>query len=343
MFQYIIRRLIQSLALLFIISIVLFVLMQQSGDPLATLGGRNTTRGEDRARLERQLGLDKPLTTQYFYWLFGNDWTQLDVDGDGSGDVEGQRKGVLRGDFGTSIRTRQPALEVIKERLPNTLILMGTAQVVIVAVSMLVGIVAAVRQYSIFDNMLTGFSFITFSMPIFFVAILLIYLFALQFKKWGLPYLPVSGMYDPITGRTTEEVIKHLILPVTSLALIDIARYSRYIRASMLEVMNSDYIRTARAKGLHESRILFVHTLRNAMLPIVTIIGLDIPFLLAGAVVTEQIFAWPGMGQLFINSLERSDFPVLMAILMMISAAVVIFQLLTDLVYTWLDPRIRLA
>ncbi|NJL94235.1 MAG: ABC transporter permease [Anaerolineae bacterium] len=150
-------------------------------------------------------------------------------------------------------------------------------------------------------------------------------------------------MYDPIVGRTTNQIIQHMILPVASLALISIANYSRYIRASMLEVIHSDYIRTARAKGLLERRILFAHALRNAVLPIVTIIGLDLPFLLAGAVVTEQIFAWPGMGRLFIDSLNRSDFPVLMGILMMISVAVVLFQLLTDIVYTWLDPRIRLT
>jgi peptide/nickel transport system permease protein len=148
-------------------------------------------------------------------------------------------------------------------------------------------------------------------------------------------------MFDPIEGRTFGQVAWHMVLPVITIAVGTIASYSRYIRSTMLEVIKSDYVRTARAKGVGERRILFVHALKNAALPLVTLIGLDIPFLLAGAVVTERIFGWPGMGRLFLNSLGRSDFPVLMGLLMMISVAVVIFQLLTDIVYTWLDPRIR--
>lgn len=343
MTQYILRRLLQSIVLLFIISVVVFVLMNESGDPLATLGGREPPRAEDRARLERQLGLDQPVLVQYVYWLIGNDWTEIDVDGDGVGDTAGRRKGVLRGDFGDSIRTRQPADEVILDFLPNTLRLMIPAQFLIVTIALFIGIYSAMHKYSLFDNLLTGFSFIAYSMPIFFVALLLIYVFAVEFRERGLPSLPASGMYDPVEGETFSQVITHMVLPVMSLVFIDVAKYSRYIRASMLEVINSDYIRTARSKGLNENNILFRHALRNAILPIVTLIGLDLPFLLAGAVVTEQIFAWPGMGRLFVDSLNRSDFPVMMGILMMISTAVVIFQLLTDVVYTLLDPRIRLS
>jgi peptide/nickel transport system permease protein len=173
------------------------------------------------------------------------------------------------------------------------------------------------------------------------MALILMYIFAVQFRAWGLPYFPISGMFDPIVGRTPQQVAWHMVLPVLSIALISVAGYSRYIRSTMLEVINSDYIRTARSKGLKERRTLFVHAFKNASLPIVTLIGLDLPFLLAGAVVTETIFAWPGMGRLFIDHLSRSDFPVLMGLLMLISVAVVVFQLLTDLVYTWLDPRIR--
>jgi peptide/nickel transport system permease protein len=148
-------------------------------------------------------------------------------------------------------------------------------------------------------------------------------------------------MFEPEVGRTFGQVVWHLVLPVTSLALISTAGYSRFIRSTMLEVINSDYIRTARAKGLSERPILFVHAFKNAALPLVTLIGLDLPTLLAGAIVTERIFAWPGMGRLFIDHLSRSDFPVLMGLLMMISVAVVVFQLLTDIAYTWLDPRIH--
>ena len=339
--QYLIRRALQAIPLLLIISLVLFVLMQASGDPVATLGGRQPPRAEDRERLIRQWGLDQPVLVQYVYWLIGNDWTLIDQNGDGVGDTPGTRTGVLRGDFGTSLVTRQPAMDVIMERIPNTLILMLTAETLIIIFSLFIGIYSALHQYSKLDHFLTGFSFVTFSMPIFFIALMLMYIFAIRFKQWGLPYLPTVGMYDPVVGRTFAEVAWHLILPATSIALIDVARYSRYIRSNMLEVINSDYIRTARAKGLRERAILFVHAFKNAALPLVTIIGLDLPLLLAGAVVTERIFAWPGMGRLFLDHLNRADFPVLMGLLMLISVSVVVFQLLTDIVYTWLDPRIR--
>ncbi len=339
--RYIIRRLLQAIPQLLIISAILFVLMQASGDPVATLGGRTPPRSEDKERLRREWGLDQPIMVQYIYWLVGNDWVMVDSDGDGVGDRYGERKGVLRGDFGNSLVTRQPAMDVVVERIPNTLTLMITAETLIIIFSLFIGVYSALHQYSALDNVLTAISFITFSMPIFWIALGLMYIFAVRFKAWGLPYLPTVGMYDPVEGKTLPQVVWHLILPAMSIALIDIARYSRYIRSNMLEVINSDYIRTARAKGLHERTILFVHAFKNAALPLVTIIGMDLPFLLAGAVVTERIFAWPGMGRLFLDHLTRTDFPVLMALLMLISVAVVVFQLLTDMVYTWLDPRIR--
>jgi peptide/nickel transport system permease protein len=341
MTKYIIRRLLQAIPLLFLISLVLFVLMQSSGDPLATLGGRMPPRPEDRERLRRQMGLDQPILVQYVYWLVGNDWVKIDIDGDGEGDRYGTRKGVLRGDFGTSIVTRQPAIDVILSRMENTLILMLSAEVVIIIGSLTIGIISAIRQYSWMDNVATIFSFVTFSVPIFLLALILMYVFAVNFRQWGLPYFPTTGMYDPAVGPTVQQVAWHLVLPVLSIALVSIAGYSRYIRSTMLEVINSDYIRTARAKGLPERRTLFIHAFKNASLPLITLIGLDLPFLLGGAVVTETIFAWPGMGRLFIDHLNRSDFPVMMGLLMMISLAVVIFQLFTDIVYTWLDPRIR--
>ncbi|MDX1992793.1 MAG: ABC transporter permease [bacterium] len=345
MAKYILRRILQAIPLLFLISVILFVLMQAVGDPIATLGGREPPRAEDRERLRRQLGLDQPLHIQYLYWLIGNDWVRLDIDGDGTttseADRYGTRRGVLRGDFGMSIATRQPASQVISDRVQNTLTLMLTAEVVIISVSLFLGVVAAIRQYTWIDNALTTFSFVAYSVPISLLSLLLIYIFAINFKAWGLPYFPTGGMFEPSEGRTFSQIAWHIVLPVLSIALISIAGYSRFIRSTMLEVINSDYIRTARSKGLSERRTLFVHAFKNASLPLVTLIGLDLPFLLAGAVVTESVFAWPGMGQLFINSLNRSDFPVLMALLMLISISVVFFQLLTDLAYTWLDPRIR--
>jgi peptide/nickel transport system permease protein len=179
-------------------------------------------------------------------------------------------------------------------------------------------------------------------MPIFLIALLSMYLFSLNFKEWGLPHLPTVGMFDPEVGRTPGQIALHMVLPVLSLSIISIAGYSRYVRSSMLEILGQDYIRTARAKGLRERLVVMRHGLRNATLPFVTLIGLDIPFLLAGAVVTESIFAWPGTGRLFVERTAQSDFPVLMGILMMTAIAVIIFQLLTDIAYSYLDPRIRI-
>lgn len=344
MTQYLIRRLLQAIPLLFIISLILFVMLYSSGDPLATLGGRDVLRAEDQARLRRLWGLDQPLLTQYVYWLIGNEHVMIDFDGDGEGDQPGTRRGVLRGDFGDSILARgRPAIVVIADRLPNTLVLMVTAEILIIIFSLILGMISALKQYTALDNILTALSFIFFSMPVFWLGLMLLYLFAVRFKTAGLPYFPTGGMYDPSVGPTVAQVAWHLVLPALTIALISIAGYNRYIRSSMLEVINADYMRTARSKGLSEQRVLFVHALRNAALPLVTLVGLDLPFLLAGAVVTEQIFAWPGMGRLFVDALMRSDFTVLMGLLMMISFAVVIFQLLTDVVYTLLDPRIRFS
>ena len=342
MTQYIIRRLLQAVPLLFIISIVLFVLMMNMGDPIATMGGRSVTRSSDRERLTRQLGLDKPIYTQYIYWLVGNDWTKFDLDGDGIAESLGTRKGILRGDFGTSLVNRgKPVTEVIWDRLPNTLLLMVASEIFIIVGALLMGIYSALRQYSLMDNLITAFSFIGYSMPIFFIALLSMYIFAVLFKRWGLPYLPTVGMFDPQVGKTPGQVAIHMILPVLSISLISFAAYSRYIRSTMLEVLSQDYIRTAKSKGLTQRTVIFVHALKNASLPIVTVVGLDLPLLLGGAVVTERIFAWPGMGRLFLDHVTRSDLPVVMGILMLIAVAVVVFQIITDVTYAWLDPRIR--
>jgi peptide/nickel transport system permease protein len=342
MINYVLRRLVQAIPQLLLISVILFLLMQTFGDPIASLGRRTPPRPADRERLRRQLGLDQPVYVQYFVWLVGNDWMKIDMDGDGVGETPGKRLGVLRGDFGNSLISKRPVLELITERIPNTLLLMVTAEVVIIIFSLVLGVYSAVKQYSFFDNLITGLSFVGYSMPIFLIALLSMYLFSLNFKEWGLPYLPTVGMFDPEVGRTPGQIALHMVLPVLSLSVISIAGYSRYVRSSMLEILGQDYVRTARAKGLRENLVVMKHALRNALLPFVTLVGLDIPFLLAGAVVTESIFGWPGTGRLFVERTTQSDFPVLMGILMMTAIAVVIFQLLTDITYSYLDPRIRI-
>lgn len=341
MLQYVIKRLLQGIPLLIIVSLTCFLLMMKVGDPIATMGGRTITRPSDRERLTRQLGLDKPIYVQYIYWLIGNDWTQFDSDGDGVPEKPGTRMGILRGDFGTSLVTRKPVTEMIGERIPNTLILMGASEVVTILFALILGVYSALRQYSIMDNILTALLFVGYSMPIFFISLMSMYVFAVLFKQWGLPYLPTVGMFDPQEGKTVTQVLWHMVLPVTSLSVIYFAAYSRYIRSTMLEVLSQDYIRTARSKGLPRRQVVYIHALKNASLPIVTLVGLDLPFLLGGAVVTESIFAWPGMGRLFLDHLSRSDVSVVMGILMLVATAVVVFQIITDIVYAWLDPRIR--
>jgi peptide/nickel transport system permease protein len=342
MTRYIVRRLLQAIPLLFIISLILFVLMRASGDPVATMGGRKNPRPEERERLTRQLGLDKPIYVQYLYWLIGNDWTKIDRDGDGIAETPGTQKGVLRGDFGKSVVSRgKSASDIIMERVGNTLLLMITAEIVIIVFSIAIGVFSALRQYSVIDHVITALSFIGYSMPIFFIALLTMYIFAVKFKEWGLPYLPTVGMFDPQVGKTPAQVAYHMILPVFSIAAISIAGYSRFVRATMLEVMGEDFVRTAKAKGLHRRTVVFLHAFKNASLPLVTIIGLDIPLLLGGAVVTEYIFGWPGMGRLFLDHVSRADTAVVMGIMILISVAVIVFQLITDVAYAGLDPRIR--
>ncbi len=342
---YTLKRVLQAVPLLFVVSILLFALMYSIGDPLAIL--MNVPRRPSGAQLEqaqRRLGLDQPITTQYLYWLIGNDWTLIDIDGDGttSEEMYGTRRGILRGDLGTSMVTRQPVQTRIGERLGNTLILMVPAYILTLMISFAVGTIAALRQYSFVDHLSTTVAFIFYSMPIFLIALGMIMVFAVAFRSWGLPSLPIAGMGRPGEPRTIQNLLPYMIMPVASIVLVSSAAYIRYVRASMLDVIHQDYIRTARAKGLPERLILTRHILRNTALPLVTIIALDLPFLVGGAIVVESIFAWPGMGMLFVESLDRSDYPVLMAMLMLLAVFVILSQLAADLLYSALDPRIRL-
>ncbi len=266
MTRYIIRRLLQAIPLLFFISLILFILMQNMGDPLATMGGRKVTRTEDRIRLARQLGLDKPIMVQYLYWLVGNDWAKTDMNGDGVAETPGLRKGVLRGDWGISLVNRQPVTKVIGERLSNTLLLMVTAEVIIILGALLIGIYSALHQYTAIDNIITATTFVLYSMPVFFFALLTMYLFSVNFRKWGLPYLPTVGMFEPSVGQTPTQVAWHMILPVATLSFGFIAGYSRYIRSTMLETLGQDYVRTAKAKGLPHPEVIYIHALKECCL-----------------------------------------------------------------------------
>lgn len=338
MAQYVLRRILQAIPLFFLVSFILFAFTNALGDPLAVFAeSRQRPTAAQREQIMRRMGLDRPLHEQYITWLIGNDWRLIDVRGDGSELAPGTREGVLRGDLGMSFVTRQPAWTRIQERLPATLTLMIPAYLITLTLAIGIGVYSATRQYSLLDNVTTGASFFFYSMPIFFIALMTIYIFAVQFPRWNLPGLPIGG-----TGNGTfGDLILHMLMPIFCLVAIQLAGYVRFIRSSMLEVMGQDYIRTAHAKGLAEGKVVQRHAFKNAALPLVTLVGLDLPFLLAGAVVTERIFAWPGMGRLFIESFERADVPVMMAILMLLCFLVIFFQILTDVVYTWFDPRIR--
>lgn len=334
MIRYIIRRLLQAIPLLLLVSIVMFVLVNLApGGPLAGHSKSRRMKPERAERLRHQLGLDQPLHVQYLVWLVGNDWLQED----------GIRRGVLRGDFGFSFQTRRPVLTEIWQRLPNTVYLMGVAFIVIYILSVPIGVISAIKQYSAFDITATTISFMGQSIPEFWFGLILIIVFygILTNPFTGESLLPSGGMATLGTGFDLWDRIKHLILPVSMLTLTWVAWYSRFLRSSMLEVINMDYIRTARAKGLAERVVLYRHALKNAALPLITLAALDLPYLFAGALYTEILFAWPGMGRLYYQSAIKRDYPVLMAVLIIEAALIVFSNLLADVAYAIVDPRVR--
>jgi len=331
--------------LLFLLSVLLFILVNLApGGPLAGQGQSRHINPEKVELLKRQFGLDKPLPTQYLIWLVGNDWMQVDSNGDGTLDGYGTRQGILRGDFGFSFRTRQPVLVEIGDRLPNTLYLMSITMLVAVLIAIPIGIISAIRQYSAFDITVTTFSFAGQAIPEFWLGLILILVFYAWLKNpfTGDPLLPSGGMTSLNTdGFNLQDRVVHLILPVATGALGCIAWYSRFLRSSMLEVIHQDYIRTARAKGLPGRRVLYKHALRNALIPLITLLALDLPYIFGGAIFVEILFSWPGMGRLYYQAAMQRDYPVLMAILIIGATFIILSNLLADMVYAYLDPRIR--
>ncbi|MER3479075.1 MAG: diguanylate cyclase [Meiothermus sp.] len=329
MFAYTVRRLIQMLPLLFAASIVIYTLLSlQPGDPLDELK-RNNPRitAEQLEQLKRAYGLDQPVYVRYFKWL-------------------GR---AVQGDLGQSRTYGLPAAEYIfGQRLPKTLLLSGLAFILALLVAIPVGIYSAVRQYTLADYVITFVSFLGFSIPIFFLGILLLYFFAvampenLRLPTGGVPpYLPSDVGSTVSLGEYIVQWVRHLILPVLALSLIQMAAWTRFMRASLLEVLNQDYVRTARSKGLSERVVIYKHALRNALIPMVTLVGLAIPGVLGGAVITETIFSWPGMGRAIFDALVEKDYNVAMAALALLALLTVLFNLIADLMYAVVDPRIR--
>jgi peptide/nickel transport system permease protein len=313
---YLVRRLLTAIPVLMGISVVLFtVLAMAPGDPFEELATNPNVPAEVRMNLRKQFGLDDPITVRYVRW-FG---------------------AMVKGDWGFSFVSRVDVDQLILQRLPTTLYVLGCAQLLALVVALPVGILSAVRPYSIFDQLATTLAFVGFSLPTFFTGLLFILLFSI-YLDW-LPFIYRADIGE--TGlRWVWGQIKQGVMPITVLGLFQGAQLTRFVRSSVLEVIRLDYINTARAKGLSERITIAKHVVRNALIPVVTLLALQVPLVFTGAVVTEQIFRVPGIGSLLIASILSNDTPVIMAITFVFSALVVIFNLLADLVYGWLDPRI---
>ena len=341
---FVARRLLQTILMVFLLSIIQFALVNLApGGPLVGQGQVRHVRPEQAAQLRRQNGLDKPLPIQYIVWLAGNDWMKIDRDGDGITESYGTRRGVLRGDFGLSFWTRRPVLTEIALRLPATLYLMSITLLVALVVAIPIGVISAVKQYSVFDITATTFSFAGQAIPEFWLGLLLILVFYgfLRNPATGEPLLPAGGMASLDIPFSLGDRLRHLVLPVATGAVGWVAWYSRFLRSSMLDVIHQDYLRTARAKGLAEYKVIFRHALRNAMIPLVTLFALDVPYIFGGTVFVEMLFAWPGMGRLYYQAALQRDYPVLMAVLTIGAGFIILSNLLADILYAYLDPRIR--
>lgn len=314
MAAYVRRRLIQMVPLLFGISILIFLIIQAApGGPEAIFLERSTfVDPQVIETYRRRLGLDQPVHIQYWRWITA----------------------ALSGDFGVSYSTGRPVAESIIERIPATLQLMGIAFVLAACVAIPLGIYSAYRQYSWFDLSSTAFSFLGMAMPVFWFGLILQLVFSVR-----LGWLPTGGRTTVGDGSLLDQA-RHMILPALVLSIGQVAGWSRYMRASLLDVINADYVRTARAKGLGERAVILGHAVKNALIPVVSIMALDLAGLFSGAVITETIFGWPGIGRLFVQSMFSRDYPVLMGILMVGSCMVVLFNLVADVLYGVLDPRI---
>lgn len=320
MLLYVIRRLLQTVPLLLFISALIFLLLYlMPGDPIyRMLEGIPNLRPADYERLRRLYGLDDPVYVQYGKWL----WQLLQLNP------------------GYSREYGQPAIDLILPALKNTLVLTVAAVVIGKSVAILLGIFSAVRQYSIGDYFLTGLTFVAYSVPGFWLGLMMIIAFSVK-----LGWLPTSGIGNPDLPPGTWEAtlywIKHLVLPVAVLAISEIIQVQRFMRSSLLEVLRQDYLTTARAKGLSEKAVIGRHALKNALIPVVTIIAVTMPRVIGGSTVVETVFAYPGMGRLLYTSIMGNDYVVAMTVVMIIAVTVVAFNLLADVLYGWLDPRIR--
>ena len=317
MSRYLIRRLLLAIPTLLMISIVLFAILSLApGDPLSQFAANPAVPPEVRENIRRSLGLDQPWPVRYVKWLIA----------------------LAHGDWGFSFGSRVPVWDLIKLRIPSTLAVVGVAYLCSLVIALPIGILSAVKQYSIFDHIATTFAFIGFSVPTFFTGLLLIIVLSVKFGWLPFIYDSTLQVHDL---STLGLQIKQSIMPVAVLALFQTATFVRYTRASMLENLPQDYVRTARAKGLAEAVVIGGHVVRNSLIPVITLMALTAPTIFSGALITEQIFRVPGIGSLLITSIQNNDIPVIMAITFTFSVLVVLFNMVADVMYGVLDPRIR--
>jgi peptide/nickel transport system permease protein len=353
--KFILRRLIQAIPTFFGITILAYgIVWAAPGDPVTLLtAGNPRLTPEQKAILREQAGLNDPVYEQYVRWLIGNDWQEFDkVDRRGNpildeeGNVikePGQNKGILRGDFGESISSGQPVWKIISEKIPATVELGGLALLLGFIIGIPIGILAAVFRGGTFDSVTRVMTVLFSAIPIFWLGLILMLIFGSQ-----LGWLPMGGRFPAIhaitpDATTVTDRLEHLLLPVGVLASGWVAIFSRFMRASTLDILSQDYIRTARAKGLENRTVWFMHAARNALMPIATLVGPAIPSILGGAVVTETIFAWPGLGRTALLAAQQNDYPVIMGTVIIASIATIAGYLLSDLMYALIDPRIRLS
>ena len=326
MASYIFRRLIQAIPIMLGISLLIFIIVQAApGEPIDRFRSPNI-RPEQLDQLMRLYGLDKPLWQQYILWLTAFFSFLFDENA-----------------WGFSFTTNQPVRTMIFDRMSATFLLMGTALLVTMIVSIPLGIIAAVKQYSWADKIISSFATIGYAMPSFLLGIYVLFFGGVWLGQvtGGAIYFPLFGRQSLGSDGNPLDIAWHLVLPVTSLAIQSIAGYSRYLRASMLDVLRQDYVRTAKAKGLSSRRVTYRHALRNALIPFITLIGLSLPSLVAGAVITETIFSYPGLGSLTINAIRANDYPVIYATGMLTGFFVIIGNLVADILYGVVDPRIK--
>ncbi|MEM9907034.1 MAG: ABC transporter permease [Cyanobacteria bacterium P01_D01_bin.44] len=318
MLRYFLRRSLLAMPTLLAISVIIFVLLAIApGDPFGDLANNPSMTAEVRENLKRSLGLDQPIYIRYFKWL-------------GS---------LAQGNLGYSFSSRSPVGKLILQRLPATLWVLGAGYLLSVMLAIPLGIVSAIKRYSWLDRGVTTLAFIGFSLPTFFTGLLFILIFSVRLNWFPFIYSSTLVVQD---WRSFLELVRQSIMPVVVLALFQTAVLMRFMRAAILEELPQGYVQTAYAKGLSKPRIINVHILRNASIPVVTLIALDIPSLFTGSLVLEQVFRIPGIGALLIDSIKRSDTPVVMAISFVYAVLVVVFNLMTDVLYGWLDPRVRL-